>query len=490
MNNQLKFNFLLCFLLNISFVQAKEEIKVFIAIKQDCSNCNLVTYVYKQVADKYKTQLVFNNMPKKELKAYLKEVIMLPETVPHIVSDSMMKVLDDFSKGLGAFVYTYKDNECVYSANLKAFNLQKMQQAIASQIPKYKKIPIPDSLTFLNYSTSTANSKYYCLYNYTLKKAFIFSLPEYKLESVISDKDFNDEVVWKVVFNNDTSGLSLAKRTCIKLNNYIANYKMVQIEGIICTEQDVFLWVSIFKPVFIENNGEKDLLVSREYLMVKYHPQRKFAYYSIEPIHDPENKCPPTEYFKNPATYYLKMDECMGVSVVDSLFYIAIGKDKTQIDRPDYFMAVYKLTENKLKFMGFYKTEQPKINTFQNVTNPFIPVVAGSPVVYFTVSPFYLNIHEKKFTLLSFLPKQDLKLSDAGSVSWVISFMVLKNNQITLLISFKDKFYIHKLQDNYITEKYKVDLPKSSSDIKAINDHVIFLDEQKENILIISLQDL
>jgi hypothetical protein len=493
MKKLLTFNFLLIlYSYSTFFAFAKDDTKVFIAVKQDCSNCNLVAYIYKQVVGKYKTQLVFNNMPKKELKSYFKEVIMLPDTVSHIASDSMIKVLDDFSKGLGAFVYAYKGNECVYAANLKVFNLEKMQQAITFQTVKHEKIAIPDSITFLNSSGSTANNKYYCLYNYTLKKAFIFSLPEYKIESVVSEKDFDDEKLWRVVFNNDTTGLSRARKICTKVKEYIPDYKMVKVEGIFCSKQDVYFWVSIFKPEFIENNGEKDLLVSREYLIVRYNSQRKFAYYSIEPIHDPENKRPPTEYFKNPATYHLGINGCVDVCVLDSLFYIAIGKDKSQTDRPDYFIALYKLTENKLKFVEFYKTEQPKINTFENVSNSFIPVQAGSPVVYFNLSPFYLNIPEKKFTIFSFLPKQDLKLSDLNNDLWFISFVTLKNNQTILLLRDKvlGKFYTIKLQDNYIVEKYRIDMPKLSSSLTVVGDYVVGVDEAKEHIFKIALKNL
>lgn len=476
-----------------ALVQAKDDVEIFIAIKQDCSNCNMVAHVYKQVATKYKTRLVFGNMSKKEVKSYLTEVIVLPETTPHIVSDSIMKILDDFSKGLGAFVYAYQGNECVYAANLKSFDMNKMNEAIRFETIKYEKISLPDSITFLNHASSISNSKYYCLYDYTLKKVFVFSLPDYKLENIITDKNFNDEELWRLTFNN-TTGLDSARKICTKVKMYIPDSKMIHIDGVSCDKENVYFWISLFEPRFHTILGQRTLSVGyKTAVLVKYDPQKKFTYYRIEPIYDPDNKCPPTELSQNPATYYFDAPfQCTNTCIVDSMLYIGIYKNEKVKDRPNYPMAVYKFGQNQIRFVGFYKKELPKINTFEKFINPFVPVLAGKPVVYFTSSPYYLSIPDSNITVFSFLPKQNLRLSDPKSILWAIVFVSLKDNHTLLCINDKvsERFYIIKLRDNYITEKYRVSFPKFSSDLNMKEEYLVFVDSKKENLIKILLKNL
>lgn len=475
----------------IAISQNAENITIYISVKQDCSNCNLIAYTYKEISKKYPVTLVFGGISSKEVKTYIKEVIMLSDNTKYITSDSILKRLDDFLSSVGSFVYAFKGNTCVYASSLKTFNFKKMESILLEKQIKYDTVTISDTISLVSFSSCTANEKYYAVYNYTLKKAYIFTLPDYKLESIISPKQFNDEHIWKVLFK-DTTDLYLARDMSQQAKKIIPNYEMISIDGITCSKHSLFIWISITTPKLFIKTGKKDILY-RTYLLVKYDSKGQFSYYPLDEVVDKENKLV-AKYIPNPATYTVAHPLFSGNAIIiDSLIYLHLSKELTQKDRPDYPMAIYKFEKNKLAFIDFYKVNLPELTTFQNVSNSFYAsYFSDFPLIYYSLSPYYLNVSEQKLTVLPFLPKQHIVLNDNKSTLWNINFVHQKLGS-TLVCYWDNVFnqqYIVKLNQNISMEKYIVHLPKSASNWVVIHNSITAIDDNKEKLLKISLSDI
>lgn len=475
----------------LSMAYVDKSVVIYLSVKQDCSNCNFITHVYNQVAKKYPTFLVFDRINEKELKTYLKEIIMVPDSVKYISSDSIIKKLDGFLEVSGSSIYAYKNNMCLYASTLKGFNIKKMEQVLSQTPVNYESISIADSVSLVNQISTTANEKYYGLYSYALKKVYIYSLPEYKLEAMISHKDFNDEHIWRTIFK-DTTDFALAKSMTKQLKNLVPNYEMVSVDGITTSKNELYIWISITTPKVFLKTGKKDI-VDRTYLLVKYATGKKFSYYPLDEVIDKENTLVP-KHTPKVSTYMTPHPLfCGNAIIIDSLLYLSVVKDETQKHRPDYNMVIYKFKENRLSFVDFYKTHIPKISTFENVSNTFYAShFSDIPIIYYSLSPSYINIKENKVINFSFLPAQHVVFNDKTSMLWNINFVYQKSNLTTLCYydNISEKQYIVKLSNNLCLEKYAIFLPKTSSNLIVIDSSLIAIDESKDKILKFRIVDI
>ncbi len=304
------------------FAQDSCVVKVF---PGDCVNCYIGMSGVKSLQDNVKKTIVFPNLSKAEVNAYLKNVFNITDVDKYtiIVSDSIYEALD---KNYSSEVYLYDENKLYNHSLLKKFSGENK--------PKTFEIKIPDSIAISLEITTVNNNDYIFITDSKFGNClFVNKQDDHKI-NLVRAKDFTTRSNFYKL-----SGDTISYRLFLE-NKAILNQANLDRMRFSPTFGKNMMATYILAPVVREENGNRGFAYKTGIIIFK-NPET----YTIIGI---DEESIPDGYVVYPGVFAKEKDD----------YYIQLANTDRNKDE-QYLMGKFLLKNGRLEFSEYPAFKTP-----------------------------------------------------------------------------------------------------------------------------------
>ena len=429
---------LFCLLLTSFFNLFSQDSCVVKIFPNDCLNCYVGMKKIEFSDENIKKTIVFPNLTKPEVNAYLSEVFKISDTNKFniIVSDS---IYNSINNALTSEVYVYNEKKLYDHSLLKKF------YGFAEFGPR--EIKIPDSIAFSAATTLINTEDYFFITDSKFAKYVLISKhADHKL-TVLTALDLTTEINFHKI-----SGDTMCYHMFSKYRDILkdANMDMMRLNHSF-NKRNIMASFIMAPDIIVENN---EAGLSYKSGIIIFNNPKDYSILRIREESLPEGyHIFPSFFSEYKGDYYLQL----------------VPADKTMDEQ--YLFGRFNLKEEDLVFSGFtdYKlpSEYLPASKFKSLRKILTP---ADPYIFLQYSLSYYNLDNDKTYKLP-LDAVDLKFDMPGQSMSLLKFeynyrfvdAYISENTIKVLYEESGKHYlafIDRIRNSLIEKKEITDFPK------------------------------